>query len=269
MHLHGAEIEGYAQTTFKRAGLIKVLSGVDLLLALTPHWEGLLEGLKIPGATVRLLPNPLSPELETHAREARANRENLTRYEILSINRLIPGKGFEFLIDVLALLPESFHLTLAGTGELLESLEKRAQIKNCSHRISFPGWVEGKQKLELYEKADLFCLFTQRDCMSTGLLEAMSHGLPIVALQYGPTEDLVPRSAGVFIDPELDPLGTLQKAVMEIQELAKNYDLRSEMSAAGKRSVLERFSSQAVIQQWLNIFEKLQIEEGLKGHARS
>ena len=183
-------------------------------------------------------------------------RKSNGKTRLLSMNRLIPGKGYEFLVEVLSKLPPTASLTIAGEGELLDSLKMLAQNLKCADRITFPGWVSGAEKQALFDESDAFCLFTLRDCMSTVLLEAMANGLPIVAYEYGPTLDLVPRSAGIFVKPE----ESAEHAAGLIQNL--NPSQKTQMGMAAKRWVLENYSAEIVTREWLALLSQLAVETG-------
>ncbi len=252
LHLHGAEIEDYTQSASKRAALTALLHGLDLILTLTPYWAELMS--KVTRTPIKILPNPLSPQLTKQAAAPFVSRNGKTR--LLSMNRLIPGKGYEFLVEVLSKLPPTASLTIAGEGELLDSLKMLAQNLKCADRITFPGWVSGAEKQALFDESDAFCLFTLRDCMSTVLLEAMANGLPIVAYEYGPTLDLVPRSAGIFVKPE----ESAEHAAGLIQNL--NPSQKTQMGMAAKRWVLENYSAEIVTREWLALLSQLAVETG-------
>ncbi len=237
---------------FQRNGLIKLIQGQDFVFTLTPYWSELVSNLNIQNAKIRVVPNPLSNELSVRAQSPPILKKSTKTINLLSMNRLIPGKGFEFLIETFALLPKHFRLTIAGEGEILENLKLLAHSSGCSDRIEFPGWVSGKIKQTLFESADVFCLFTLRDCMSTVILEAMSEGLPIIATDYGPTRDLVPDSVGIFIKKTDTPL----VAAKAIEKMATKAEILKQMSASAKQNVLAKYSLDQVSSQ----FQKILLE---------
>lgn len=259
LQIHGAEIDGYLAHAPKRAALRVLLKPACHLLVLTPYWAERLKtlGLKQP---ISVLPNPLHEALERAARSATHTRQALRAAEsskkILVLNRLIPGKGLELALEAFSKLPPQYRLVVAGEGPLRPTLELQARTLGVSDRVHFPGWVSGTDKDRLFESSTLFCLPTQRDCMSTGMLEAMAHGVPVVGLRYGPTLDLVPDGqAGVLAhEPTAE---SVAKAMLSILETPGRSEALGNQAQAW---VLDQYSREAVTRAWLKILETLPLQ---------
>ena len=101
------------------------------------------------------------------------------------------------------------------------------------------------------DSSDILCHPTQLDAMPMNILEAMSNGLPIVALNWGPISDLVPHNAGFLVD-QFEP----QKIAEAITQL-ENTQLRQEMGVNAKKWVLQNYSSKKVGKELHEIFSQI------------
>ncbi len=105
--------------------------------------------------------------------------------EILFAGRFLPLKHPEYaLLLARALKAEgiAFHLTMAGGGELEESLRKQAVRDGLTDAVTFTGYQSPKQVRDLMERADIF-LMTSNYLEGWGavLNEAMNSGCAVVA----------------------------------------------------------------------------------------
>ena len=124
--------------------------------------------------------DPLQPDPERVA----AIRQ---RYEdkklILSIGRLIPYKGYPYLIEAMTLLPDDYHLVIGGTGPLREQLEQLIQEKSLQKRITLTGYIDDADLPAWFGACDCFVLTSTMKTEAFGIvqIEAMSCHKPVVA----------------------------------------------------------------------------------------
>ena len=114
--------------------------------------------------------------------------------DILSVSRLVPPKRVEDLLRMLALLPDHENLgslTIVGTGPLDAALKALAEEIGIGERCRFLGYVKESQKEALYEDAQLFVTASMREGFGISVLEAMSHGLPVVCYDIPPLNEVI------------------------------------------------------------------------------
>ena len=120
---------------------------------------------------------------------------------VLAVGRLVEKKGFDVLLEALALVPPGQHriaLTIAGDGPMRAALEARARALPAHVTVHFAGWRQ--QVAPLYAQSDLFVLPSRDEPFGIVVLEAMAAGVPIIATRTrGPLEILDAESA-VFVD---------------------------------------------------------------------
>ena len=131
-------------------------------------------------------------------------RSTSGRTRLVAAGRLSAQKGFDVLLDALALVVADggdVELVLVGAGEEDERLRAQAERLGLGDRVDFAGHVGHLQAL--LAGADLFVLSSRYEGNgSLVLLEALAHGTPVVAtdcptgprhvLRDGEVGDLVP-----------------------------------------------------------------------------
>jgi glycosyltransferase involved in cell wall biosynthesis len=164
---------------------------------------------------------------------------------ILFLSRLHPKKGVETLIDACAVLkrePSSaggghrFRLVIAGSGplEYEAELKRRAIDAGLSDRTYFLGMVTGREKVSLFQAADLCVLPTSQENWGFVILESLAAGTPVITTKG---VDIWPelQSGGGTIITEQSP----QAVAREMRELLENSDRSKAMGEAGRAWVME------------------------------
>ncbi|WP_171125849.1 MULTISPECIES: glycosyltransferase family 4 protein [unclassified Ruegeria] len=110
-------------------------------------------------------------------------------FHMLSVGRLVEKKGFDRLIDALAMLPGelNWHWTHIGGGTLGKALQERALAAGVAHRITWKGACDQPEVIAAMREANLFVLPSRiasdgdRDGLPNVLMEAASQRLPILS----------------------------------------------------------------------------------------
>lgn len=132
---------------------------------------------------------------------------------------LIPRKRFDVFLEVAAQVKsqtaQPVFFLIAGDGHLREELENQAQHLGIIDYVRFVGWV--KDMRIFYASIDLLLFNTDWDAYPTTPIEAMSHGIPVVAsaLKSGIGEVIVPGTGVLHGEHDAKALGT---AVVQLLE---------------------------------------------------
>jgi glycosyltransferase involved in cell wall biosynthesis len=194
-----------------------------------------------------LIPNPTDPQvLGEGLREALCRRYDIPRdAKVFGIvGRVVPWKGQkEFLAAaerVLAEVPGSVAVIIGdaadGGDDYFAEVRSLAAESSFADRIRFTGYVERVN--EIYGLLDVAVHASiQPEPFGLVIIEAMGHGVPIVAAASGAAPEIIePGEDGFLADPT-DP-GLLAAA---ISRLLTDDDLRREMATRGKRKVREKY----------------------------
>ena len=178
---------------------------------------------------------------------------------LLYAGRLGNEKQPDFLLRSVAYLRKThdFHLALAGGGTMERDLHRLAKQLGIADRVIFCGWIPHEQIADYYAAADVFVFPSTADAMGMVLVEAMSLGLPCVAVaKYGPRElvidgvtgFLVPFSEQAFADAVghlLDNQPLCRRMGQAARQRARDFapDVVAEKLCGVYQEVLEQHSS--------------------------
>jgi glycosyltransferase involved in cell wall biosynthesis len=136
---------------------------------------------------------PDGVDLETFAPTQREANPKTVR--CLAIGRLIPRKGFQFLIralpQILDKVQHNFKIEIVGDGPYREELIKLAENLNVASYVRFVGTVPYSELPQKYLEADIFILPSLAEGMPLVVLEAMGTALPIIASRVQGIDELV------------------------------------------------------------------------------
>ena len=157
---------------------------------------------------------------------------------VLSVGRLVPGKGHAVLLDALARLREQgieTTATLVGDGPQRGPLEALAAELRLD--VRFAGAVGQDELPAFYADAEVFCLPTFAEGLGVVLLEAMASGLPVVSTRVmGVPEAVEDGETGLLVAP-----GRPDLLAEALERLAEAPELRERMGHAGRRWVIDEF----------------------------
>lgn len=198
--IHSAIVDNYLNSYVKNISLKFALIPADTVCVLTDWWKSRLLDGGI-NAVIHVIPNPLPENLldiALQTREASLAGSN-DPIVILSMARLVQGKGVDIMIRAIGKLPDNIRLVIAGDGSQREELEKLVSDLGVSDRVHFAGWASGDKKNQLLKEADIFCLPSTYDAFPMSMVEAMAYGLPVVAVRWGGIPDMVSDGYSGFL----------------------------------------------------------------------
>ena len=166
---------------------------------------------------------------------------------VVSVGRLVPKKGFDVLIDSIALLRDrgvEISLEIAGEdGDAGPEVRQHVRDRGLDDLVSITGPLSQPALLDLYRDASVFALACRvdddgdRDGIPNVLVEAMAAGLPVVSTAISGIPELVEDGrTGLLVPPE-DPVALAEA----LHRLEKDPVLRTQLADAGQAIVAERF----------------------------
>jgi glycosyltransferase involved in cell wall biosynthesis len=145
---------------------------------------------------------------------------------ILSVGRLTPEKGFEYLVEAVNKLDEVEHLVIAGASDHDNSYFKELKQLDWNDKVIFTGFTQGEDLRQLYSHARLYVLSSVNEGFPLVLLEAMSYQLPLVVTDI-PASHLIKLPEDNYVEvANSDALAEgIKNALTKDFEL-QHYDLR-------------------------------------------
>ncbi|MGX9146589.1 glycosyltransferase family 4 protein [Mesorhizobium sp. 128a] len=179
---------------------------------------------------------------------------------ILSVGRAVAKKGYDTLLEALALLPGdlAWHFEHIGGGEELERLKALARKLGLEDRVSWKGALAQKEVLEHYRSADIFALACRitadgdRDGLPNVLVEAASQRLACVSTDISGVPELLSSDETGLLVPSENPTALAQA----LERLIRDPALRARLGDAAERRVRGNFDHVASIVQLKDLFER-------------
>lgn len=122
--------------------------------------------------------------------------------EILyALGNLIPEKGFNHLIDAMALLDEdNVTCIIGGDGPERRNLQRQIERLNLTGRVQLCGHVPAAMAPRLMNACDLFVLPSLVESFGIVQIEALACGKPVVATYNGGSEEIIrSRDCGIRV----------------------------------------------------------------------
>lgn len=170
---------------------------------------------------------------------------------VANISALAPHKDYPtFLKAVKAYskIGDDCHFLIVGDGKLRAELEDLSRSLGIGNLVTFTGFR--KDIPQVFQELDLFLITSETEGLGTTVIDALYHGLPVIATKGGGIPELVRMNK----EGVLSEVGDSQSIAEAIDKLAKNEMLRTEMgNCAHQRS--QSFSSDAMGQGVLNVYK--------------
>jgi glycosyltransferase involved in cell wall biosynthesis len=179
---------------------------------------------------------------------------------ILSVGRAVAKKGYDVLLEALALLPPDLHWRFEhiGGGELLEKLKAQAATLGIADRIAWCGALAQADILDRYRQADLFALACRigadgdRDGLPNVLVEASSQRLACVSTRISGVPELIADGDNGLLVPPDDPAAL----AVALERMIRDPALRGRLGTAAERRVRASFDHHASVRQLAELFER-------------
>lgn len=176
--------------------------------------------------------------------------------------RICQEKGLHVLCDAYARLRESgrvARLRIAGylpstSQAYLEQVMAELERRGHSANVELVGEVDRTGKANFLRSCDVVSVPTvYREAKGLYVLEAMSHGVPVIQPAHGSFPELLDASGGgvLFTPVAADELAAA------IARLMDEPGLRRKLGDRGRRAVRERFNDEAMAHAAWDAFQKI------------
>ncbi|CCK81815.1 glycosyltransferase family 4 protein [Desulfobacula toluolica] len=182
--IHGVLLK-FLNLTYKKA---------DSFIVLASEFKAALNILKIKEKIYILTTAVNESLLKRFSIEKKIKRmKDDSTIHILFLSRLEKKKGVFETIDAFKLLLNkqySITLSIAGDGSLTKEIVEYIDRLGLNNSIFMPGYVKGEEKIDIFEKHDIYCFPTYYgEGMPTSVLEAMAFGMSVVTRPVGGIKD--------------------------------------------------------------------------------
>lgn len=163
----------------------------------------------------------------------------------------IQHKGIDFAVQLATELPDDWQLAIAGGGmqEDMETFEQLINEYGAHEKIIYRGPLKDNELRDHYRNSSLFLQTSRWEGLPLVLVEAMSFGLPIIAMrQTGSAEVLNEGEFGVLIEN-----GDIDGAAIAIQRLINSRQQQLDLAEKSLNRVRD-FQIEPILKQWEALF---------------
>ncbi|MFA5120323.1 glycosyltransferase [Zavarzinia sp.] len=204
----------------------------DAAMCITRDLCARVIALGLPEARVFHIPNMVEVDVPVNGPEAHHPPV------IGSMGRFVAKKGFDVMIDALALLRRrgtDFRAVLGGSGEGEAELRARAVAAGLGDSLAFAGWIDDRDRF--FAGIDLFCLPSHHEPFGIVAIEAFAHGVALVSTASEGPREIIDGENGILV-----PLNDAPALAEALAALLANDARRAEVAAAGRRAAVETYS---------------------------
>ncbi len=251
VQFHGGTVENLVKKNRIPVSLKLLLSLAHQVIMLTEIQKKAL--LKfVPTLRASVLPNMVNIP-----KKSRKYTKKEDGFKLLFLSRIERKKGIYEILEAIPSVIEEFPKAwfyFAGDGPDRSNVERLCSDEKIREHVKFFGYVGEVMKDLLFSESDVF-LFPSRhpEGMPYALLEAMAHGLPIIATPVGALPEIVSHGQNGLLIPTESP----HKLAETIIQLLVDFDLRKKMRRMNSRLAEEKFNITVVSQKFKNLYESI------------
>jgi colanic acid/amylovoran biosynthesis glycosyltransferase len=240
-HAHGADVSALLREERWRAAYLEYRHCAGVI-TVSHHSRDRLKQLGLPQDNIHVIPCGVDvPSLPDRPGSSPVIR-------CLAVGRMVPKKAPILVLDAFRRALEvcgNLRLDYVGGGELMPAVKQYIQAFGLQNQVTLHGgqpWSFVEQRLK---EADVFlqhsitCPDTgDEEGLPVGILEAMSHALPVVSTDHAGISEAVQHGVtGRLVAP-----GDTQAMARQIVELDRDAELRRTLGEAARRRVIAQFS---------------------------
>lgn len=246
----------WKDSKYRRAYQIALLHADHVLSNSESGREQVLQHVGLPANKVEVIYNLVEPpQSDVNLRAEIRKQLGIGRREVVvgmvANLRLVknPQLFVDTAIDICSKLDGVSFLHLGSVDEF-HHLQKKVENAGLADRIRFLGQAPANP---YYEAMDIFLLTSNSEGCPMAVLEAMSHGLPIVATGIAGVAEVVQHQVnGILVPPRNQP--ALTKA---LRRLIADAGLRRRMAEKSRQIFREQFQTAKVVPKLEGVYEQL------------
>lgn len=145
-----------------------------------------------------------------------------------------------------------WQLIIVGDGVLKKELESKIKALNLQESVILKPFT--KQIEKEYLNASIYAMSSHFEGFGMVLAEASSYALPCIAfdVKTGPSDIIADEKSGFLVEDN-----DLQGYADKLMLLMRDENLRFNFGTKAKQVVSEKFSKNAVMKMWFELFEEL------------
>lgn len=167
------------------------------------------------------------------------------------------NKGIDILMQSVSKIKQElsgWKVIIAGleSDYTIDDLKKMASKMGISEYVNIVGPLFNEEKWNAYRNADVFVLPTLNENFGIVIAESYLCGTPVITTKGAPWSLIEENQCGWWIDRNVD---SISKALLDC--ISRSPDDRKRMGLIGRQIVKNRYSSQVVATQMVELYKSI------------
>lgn len=273
--LHGHSFVEWKANSTKTIIFRKILNSAKFVTILGKSQADRLIEFGVKSTKIKFIPNTIDSEIipidDIVAKQSLIEEKPIN---VLFLSLLVESKGYPEYLEALYLIAQSeslikFNAILCGPITktafctrfplvddakfwIEEMVKKINDVPNSKVKLEWINGAKGKEKLALYNQAQIFVLPTSypNEAQPLVLLEAMAAGCALITTSVGEIPSTVSKNEAIILDP-INPKSIADAILL----LSNNDNLRNEKVFSGWKLVNDNFSLELYKKNWIKLFQ--------------
>jgi glycosyltransferase involved in cell wall biosynthesis len=179
------------------------------------------------------------------------SRIKVTNYDVILVSWLVKWKNIDTVLKTFE--NSEFRIGIIGTGP--EEVELKKLAKSKFMKVEFLGALSSEEVIKKLRVSKLFILYSSYEGLSYALIEAMAHGLAVVASDNKGNANVITDN----IDGILVPLDNPGKLRVAVTELLKDDTKLIELGKNASLTTRSHYCKEAQLGKIIKEIQKIQV----------
>lgn len=177
---------------------------------------------------------------------------NLKNKNIITVGRLEKVKGYDDLIKLFSKLNnKEWTLSIIGTGSEYDNLNNLIKELNMEDNIKLLGFKNTEELNKIYKESSLYIMTSIEESFGLVLLEAASHGLPLIAYDSALGAKEIIKDNGILIKNRNE-----KEMIKELKNLINDEKVRKEYQKKSL-SISKQYDYDLIKEENINFFKNI------------
>jgi glycosyltransferase involved in cell wall biosynthesis len=241
---------GFKQKLLNRMNALIMGQAFSAVVAVSHDLQNYLkQDIHIPESRIRCVINGIKTNI--------VSKTDIMTRDVITIGsagRLFPVKDFPLMVEIAKELcdrVDNVRFILAGDGPEMQQLEDRIKEYSLEKRFQLLGHVSDMESF--YKAIDIYLNTSKHEGMPVTILEAMSHGIPVVAPGVGGLKELITNGEDGFLIEERNS-SSFSDALLRLIE---DKPAARMMGIQGRERIERKYSSRKMVLNYYELYQSL------------